>query len=103
MQVLTIATHRPASLIAFFKKRQEQQIEASDAAGRSQPVHELAGLLVQALPWVLHSLKAHTGNPNFPSSFLRWLVQSCVAAIVSCAEAVVGTGLLILMSRQFDS
>ena len=46
MQVLTIATHRPASLIAFFKQRQGQT-KGSDAA------------------------------------------------IVSCAEAVVGMGLVI--------
>ena len=102
MQVLTIATHRPASLITFFKQQQAQS-KGSDAASPSQPVHELAGLLVQALPWVLHSLKAHTGNPHFPSSFLRWLVQNCVAAIVSCTEALVGKGLLTLMWRQFDS
>ncbi len=87
MQVLTIAMHRPASLTAFFRQQQSKPQSEADA---SPPMHEMAGLLVQALPWVLHSLGAHTSNPHFPPSFLRWLVQACVAAVISCAEATVG-------------
>ncbi len=87
MQVLTIAMHRPASLTAFFRQQQSKTRSEADA---SPPMHEMAGLLVKALPWVLHSLGAHTSNPHFPPSFLRWLVQASVAAVISCAEAVVG-------------
>lgn len=97
MQVLTIAMHRPASLTAFFR---QQQSKTQSEADVSLPMHEMAGLLVQALPWVLHSLKAHTSNPHFPPSFLRWLAQACIAAVISCAEAAVGmatpSGLIFL-------
>lgn len=87
VQVLTTAMHRPASLTAFFRQQQSNTQSKADA---SPPMHEMAGLLVRALPWVLHSLGAHTINPHFPPSFLRWLVQACIAAVISCAEAAAG-------------
>lgn len=78
---------RPASLTAFFKKQQE----ASEGAAQGMAAaSQVPRLLVDALPWVLHSLQAHTGNPIFPPSFLEWLVLSCVAAAVKCAEAMTG-------------
>ncbi|KAL0024070.1 hypothetical protein WJX79_002966 [Trebouxia sp. C0005] len=61
-KVLTIAMHRPASLTAFFRHQQSKT-----------------------------RLGAHTNNSHFPPSFLRWLVQASIAAVISCAEAVVGT------------
>ena len=91
LQVLTIAMQRPASLVNFFKQQQQQQQQQSQNGDRSKPTHELAELLVHALPWVLQSLQAHTGNPRFPPTFLRCLVQACVAAVVTCAEALTGT------------
>ena len=84
-QVLTIVAVRPASLTAFFKKQQALQGTAQAQAC------EVPRLLGNALPWVLHSLQTHTGNPTFPPSCLEWLVLSCVAAAVKCAEATTGT------------
>lgn len=84
-QVLTIVAVRPASLTAFFKKQ-----HASQGAAPAKAC-EVPRLLANALPLVLHSLQAHTGNPTFPPSFLEWLVLSCVAAAVKCAEAMTGT------------
>ena len=85
VQVLTIASVRPASLTAFFNKQHASQGSAQAKAC------EVPELLANALPWVLHSLQTHTGNPNFPPSFLEWLMLSCIAATVKCAEAVTGT------------
>ena len=84
LQVLTVAAVRPASLTAFFKKQQ-----ASEGTAQTKAC-EVPRLLANALPLVLHSLQAHTGNPTFPPSFLEWLVLSCIAAAVKCAEAVTG-------------
>ena len=84
-QVLTIVAVRPASLTAFFKKQ-----HASQGAAPANAC-EVPRLLANALPLVLHSLQAHTGNPTFPPSFLEWLVLSCVAAAAKCAEAMTGT------------
>ena len=85
-QVLSIAAVRPASLTAFFQK-QQTLVEAGQVA---TGVADLLRLLAQALPSVLHSLQARTGNPDFPASFKEWLVMSCVAAAVKCADAVAG-------------
>lgn len=78
---------RPASLIAFFKKQREA---SEGAAAGLAAVSAMPRLLADALPWVLHSLQARTGNPTFAPSFLEWLVLSCGAAAVKCAEAMTG-------------
>ena len=85
VQVLTLASIRPASLTAFFNKQHASQDTAQAKAC------EVPRLLATALPRVLHSLQTHTGNPTFPPSCLEWLVLSCIAAAVKCAEAVTGT------------
>ena len=85
MQVLTIAAVRPASLTAYFLK-----LQASQGTAQAEAC-EVPRLLASALPRVLHSLQARMGNPTFPPSFLEWLVLSCIAAAVKCAEAVAGT------------
>ena len=47
----------------------------------------MVGHLVNALPWVIHSLQARTGAAELPQPFLRCLVQSCTAALAACAQA----------------
>lgn len=63
---------------------------SQQAANASNDICELPRLLAEALPWVLHSLQARTGNPSFPVSFIEWLAMSCVAAAMTCGEAVTG-------------
>ena len=91
LQVLTIATRRPASLLKNFQQEQQEDTNLEFMLGLG---NQLPGLLVRALPWVLHSLQARTGNPHFPASLLQWLVQSCVAAIAGYAQALEGEWLM---------
>ena len=47
----------------------------------------MAENMVSALPWIVHSLHARTGAPHLPQHFVQYLVQSCIAALLGCAEA----------------
>ena len=84
LQVLAISQHRPDSLNSFFR---HQSTQSTAADGTEHEAAAMVRHLVNALPWVIHSLQARTGAAELPQPFLRCLVQSCTAALAACAQA----------------
>lgn len=83
MQLVSIAQRRPDSLVGFFQDR----VQGKTTPTQDPNLTALAEHLVDALPWVVHSLQTRTGAAELPRSFLQYLVQGCVAALAACAAA----------------